>query len=894
MTESNAILSLKDYQAPDYKIAHVDLEIDIRDGETFVTSTLQVERNGTHNRPLRLDGVNLELLQVSVDGFELGGNGYKKNDESLTLDVPENCLVKTRVRIKPEENTALEGLYKSGPIYCTQCEATGFRRITYFIDRPDNMATYTTKIIADKKIAPVLLSNGNKIQDGDLPDGRFFTLWSDPFPKPSYLFAVVAGALDVLEDNFTTQSGRNVALRIWAEKQDLNKLNHAMECLKASMKWDEDVYGREYDLDLFNIVAVSYFNMGAMENKSLNIFNTKYVLANSMTQTDSDFDGVDSVIAHEYFHNWTGNRVTCRDWFQLTLKEGLTVFRDQEYSASRGSRAIARINNVRGLRAAQFPEDSGPLAHPIRLQTAESVDNFYTSTIYQKGAEVIRMMHTLLGEDGYRAGTDLYFDRHDGQAVTCNDFVAAMADATGRDLSQFMLWYDQAGTPIVTASWAHDSQTNQLTLTLSQETPATPGQPIKKPMVIPVKFGLVGPDGSNVLLDQDGTTTATLELTQPRQSFVFDAVPAGSVPSILRHFSAPVRLDANYSDSNLRHLMMYDSDGFNRWEAGQRYLREKMLAQIARVSSGKKLIVDTDVIDTFRTLLQQKDADYQLLAEMLTLPGRTDLEEAQDKIDPLAVKKVKSAFMRKIATSLRDDLIDVYKRNCDVGQDYCRDQNILGRRALMNMALSYLAHTPDRADFKRIQQHYDKSSHMTDQMAALRAMMANKVATKTDQARTLDEFYSEFKDESLVIDKWFSLQASIADRNVTNTIKALRDHPDFDIKNPNRVRSLYSAFAYLNASGFHAKDGSGYKLVADFISEIDPLNSQIASGLVESLTDFAKFKEPHHSLMKAALRDIASTLGDNASTSLKEKLGKSGVLTAPSLPPATTPENPIP
>lgn len=874
MTESGKTMYLKDYRAPDYRIKHVDLEFDIQDGETFVTATMQVERNGNHTRPLVLDGVDLELLSVERDGQALGSSDYKVTEESLSLPVPQSCTLKTKVRIRPEDNTALEGLYKSGPLYCTQCEATGFRRITYFVDRPDNMATYTTKIIADPKTAPILLSNGNKTGEGTLADGRIYTVWADPFPKPSYLFAVVAGDLDVLEDHFTTMSGRDVTLRVWAEKKDLDKLDHSMESLKAAMKWDEQVYGREYDLDLFNIVAVSYFNMGAMENKSLNIFNTKCVLANPKTQTDGDFKSVDRVVAHEYFHNWTGNRITCRDWFQLTLKEGLTVFRDQEYSASRGSKVIQRIGDVTALRAAQFPVDAGPLAHPIRIEKAESVNNFYTTTIYEKGAEVIRMIRTLLGESGFRAGTDLYFQRHDGQAVTCDDFIKAMGDATGRDFSQFMLWYSQAGTPVIDASWAYDPAAQKFSLTLKQTVPPTPGQPVKKPMHIPVRFGLVSPAGQDVALNPAGATETLLELTQDSQTFEFTNIPPDCVPSILRNFSAPVRLNAPYTDQQLRHLMAHDSDGFNQWDAGNRYLRHKMLEQIDRVEAGKKLVVDTDVTDTLRYIATRAGTDPQLLAAMLTLPSTADLEQARRFIDPLAVAKVHNAFSREIAAALRGELAALYDGNNDVGQPYRMDQKSLGRRVLMNAALSYLARTTERQDFQRVTDQYANASHMTDRASALRALLGNKVARPANLRNALDSFYSDFRKEALVIDKWFSLQAASGS---LKTAQALRQHPDFDLKSPNRVRALYSTFMYSNPAAFHAKDGSGYKFVADFIAGIDAGNPQLASRLLDGFADVEKYKEPHRRLMRTALQGIADSLGAKASPDLAEKLGKFGV-----------------
>ena len=601
MSDVNTVKYLKDYKQPGYWVTHVDLTFDLRDGETLVSAKLQVKKNGSHQNPLVLDGEELELLKVKLNNVALVKgvtltDSYVVSKESLSLQPTDDAFtLETLVKIYPEKNTALEGLYKSGGNWCTQCEAEGFRRITFFPDRSDNMATYTTKIIADQIAAPVLLSNGNLVDHGPMDDRRHYTIWEDPFPKPSYLFALVGGDLSCIDDTFVTASGRQVALCIYAEAKDLDKLDHAMASLKRSMTWDEEMYGREYDLDLFNIVAVDDFNMGAMENKSLNIFNTKYVLAHPATATDADYEGVEGVVAHEYFHNWTGNRVTCRDWYQLCLKEGLTVFRDQEFSGDMGSQAVNRIANVRSLRMGQFPEDAGPMAHPPRPDQFVTINNFYTATVYSKGAELNRMLHTLLGKEDFRKASDIYFDRFDGQAVTVEDWVQCMEETSGRDLRQFMLWYTQAGTPHVKADWSYDNASKKFTLNLEQDVPTIKNQSNGQPRHIPVKFGLVGPDGQDVMQH-------VLELTQVKQTFTFDHIPPDSVPSLFRHFSAPVNLEAPYTDEQLRHLMIHDCDGFNQWEAGNRFLTTKLLEQVDRYESGKEIIVGKDVLASFRKI----------------------------------------------------------------------------------------------------------------------------------------------------------------------------------------------------------------------------------------------------------------------------------------------------
>ncbi len=870
----NKITYLKDYRQPDYRVRHVDLDFDIHDDETFVTATLQVERNGNHTRPMVLNGEEMDLLSLECDGLLLDPSAYTLDAQSLTLQPPadENFTLKTRVRIHPETNTALSGLYKSGPMFVSQCESQGFRRITYFVDRPDNMATYTARIAADKGAMPVLLSNGNKVDEGDLPDGRHFTSWADPFPKPSYLFAAVAGDLKPLDSEFITRSGRKVDLRIWAEPKDFDKLDHAMESLKASMKWDEDRFDREYDLDIFQIVATPFFNFGAMENKSLNIFNTSTVFANHRTQTDANFHHVDRVVAHEYFHNWTGNRITCRDWFQLTLKEGLTVYRDQEYTADRTSRAVARIDQAQGLRAHQFAEDSGPFAHPIRPDQFENIENFYTSTVYEKGAEVIRMFEVLLGRDGFKAGMDLYFARHDGQAVTCEDFVQCMADASGRDFSQFMLWYTQAGTPRVAADWAYDPAAQTMTLNFRQAVPPTPNQPDKQPMLIPVRVGLVDANGDDVVLDgASGATEIVLELDAEQNSFTFDNIPPGCVPSLLRNFSAPVKLDAPYSDDDLRHLMMHDSDGFNRFEAGNRYLSAKMLEQIARADAGQPVIVEPGVIDALRTVMRSPAPDKLLQARLISLPSAAALEQELSSINPMAVEAAHEVFRAEIGKALHAELVGLYATNAP---------DLAEGRAIRNRALSYLSAGGNPIIEKMLCDQFDFSATMTDRFAAfgLLATEAHWANGANAQARNR-AFFNNYKDEMLVVDKWFSTMAQAPHPDPLKALEALRNHPDFIPTNPNRARALYGGF-FANTKGFHAQDGSGYRAVADFIVDIDGKNPGLASRLVGSFADYTRYQSPWQDGMKDALQSIADRRGTSVSRELSERLKLLGIAPA--------------
>jgi aminopeptidase N len=813
-----------------------------------------------------LDGEELDVLHVKVNDRVLVKetkltDGYVVNKGSLSLQPTEDKFtIDTLVKIHPEQNTALEGLFKTSGNWCTQCEAEGFRRITFFPDRSDNMATYTTRIIADHRTAPVLLSNGNLKDQGQTDDGRHYAVWEDPFPKPSYLFALVAGDLACLEDAFVTSSGRQVALRIYAEAKDLDKLEHAMASLKKSMKWDEEVYGREYDLDLFNIVAVDDFNMGAMENKSLNIFNTKYVLAHPATATDTDYEAVEGVIAHEYFHNWTGNRVTCRDWYQLCLKEGLTVFRDQEFSGDMGSQAVNRITNVRSLRMGQFPEDAGPMAHPPRPDQFVTINNFYTATVYSKGAELNRMLHTLLGQEDFRKASDVYFDRFDGQAVTVEDWVRCMEDASGRDLSQFMLWYTQAGTPTVKANWSYNSVEQIFTLTLEQDVPTIPNQSNGQPRHIPVRFGLVGPDGQDVVQD-------VLEMTQVTHTFTFDHVPPNSVPSLFRHFSAPVNLEAPYTDDQLRHLMVYDCDGFNQWESGSRFLTAKLMEQIDRFESGQDILVGEDVLDSFRCIVQRTDMDQELLSLALSLPVYHEIAPKREVIDPHAILAVRKTFLETLGRQLHDEFLKMYNDNYDPSKLYERAD--AGRRSIHNIALAYLSHSGDAEVAKLAVRQYSQANNMTDSYCALNIII-NMEEAQPYREGIAQHFYYQFAQDTLVVDKWIVAFARSRTDDISQVVTNLTKHEAFQHPTPNRMRALYGGFSQGNPKGFHAEDGSGYAFVADFIMELDAKNPQVASRMIGAFEEFRKHRLDLQTKMETQLHRLASI--KNLSTDLSEKL----------------------
>ncbi|MCC6471126.1 MAG: aminopeptidase N [Alphaproteobacteria bacterium] len=858
-------IRLADYAPPDFLVDTIDLEFDLDERETVVRARLALRRNPARpaKQPLVLDGQGLALQSIAIDGHPLSPADYALGPESLTITkVPDRFTLDTMVRIDPQANTALEGLYVSSGNFCTQCEAEGFRRITFYPDRPDVMARYTTMIRADRGKFPVLLSNGNLVASGSLTDGRHYAKWEDPFPKPAYLFALVAGRLVSVDDRFVTRSGRKVELQIFVEPGNQDKCGHAMESLKHSMKWDEDRYGLEYDLDRFMIVAVGDFNMGAMENKGLNIFNTKYILARHDTATDDDYHGVEGVVAHEYFHNWTGNRVTCRDWFQLSLKEGLTVFRDQEFTADMNDAAVERIAAVRGLRALQFPEDASPMAHPVRPDSYIEINNFYTKTVYEKGAEVVRMYQTLLGRDGFRRGMDLYFKRHDGQAVTCDDFLTAMADANGADFTQFKRWYSQAGTPRVKARGAHDKAARRYTLTLEQSCPPTPGQPAKEPFHIPVAVGLLGADGKDLKLRLEGEpkakgTTRVLDLKQPRQEFVFEDVAEPPLPSLLRGFSAPVKLDAGYADAELVRLMAEDSDGFARWEAGQTLACGLILGAVEAIRQGKEYAVDPGFVAAAGRVLADETTDKSLLALMLSLPSEAYLGEQMETIDVDALHAARQAFRAELARVHRARLLEVYHAAA-ANDPQSLAPVAVGRRALRNLSLAYLTTLGDDALLALATAQAREGRTMTEVQGALVALCETDAS---DREAVLADFYAKWKDEPLVVDKWFQVQAGAARADAVETVARLLGHPAFSMRNPNKVRALIGAFAAGNQVGFHRADGAGYAFLADRVLELDPLNPQVAARLLGPMARWRRFDTTRQAAMRAQLERIAAKPG---------------------------------
>ena len=848
---------LKDYAPPRFLIPQVDLQFDLDPQATMVKSQLQVTRNGQHDAPLVLDGHDLELVGVRLNGQEIGPQAYKRDAVSLSIPINgDRAQIEIITRINPAANTQLMGLYVSGGNFCSQCEAEGFRRITYFTDRPDVMSQYSVTLRADRTLAPVLLANGNPAGQGVLDDGRHWARWDDPHPKPCYLFALVAGNLTALTDRFTTASGRAVTLNIWVREADLDRCGHAMDALKKSMLWDEQVFGREYDLDVYNIVAVGDFNFGAMENKGLNIFNSRYVLAKPETATDQDFDAVESVIAHEYFHNWTGNRVTCRDWFQLSLKEGLTVFRDQEFSADMGSRGLKRIEDVRMLRAGQFPEDAGPLAHPIRPDSYIEISNFYTATIYNKGAEVIRMMHTLLGADLFRAGMDLYFQRHDGQAVTCDDFANAMADASGIDLEQFRLWYVQAGTPQLHAAISYDAATREARLILRQSIPTTPGQPVKKPMHIPVRVALFGADSGNRLMDE-----RLIELTAEQMIISFPNMPERPVPSLLRGFSAPVVLHSNLSREDQALLARVDDDPFARVEASQQLALSVMLeaidAQAAQAESGgrNEIALNPLLRDVIAAALSASAADPALAAEAALLPSEAYIGDQMKVMAVDAIHAVRQSFRRALARDLRDAWLAAYHDNNDA--QYTFTAQAKARRKLKNIALQYLMADDDPEATDLAFRQFSAADNMTDQIAAL-AALANSTAAQRDE--TLERFYSRWQDDALVIDKWFGIQALSTRADTLDVVAQLCRHPAFTLTNPNRLRSVVGSFS-VNQVRFHDATGGGYRFLADQVLAVDALNSQTAARLVAPLGRWRRVDEVRAALMRAELERVLGKPG---------------------------------
>ncbi len=853
-------IHLKDYQPPAFLVDQVELDFDLRERDTRVRSRLRLRRNPAHPDPraaLRLDGEALKLLHIAVDGRALAPAEYRLDAESLTLPAPpDRLLLETEVEIQPQLNTALEGLYRSGDKFCTQCEAQGFRRITYYLDRPDVMAPFRVTLRADRKRYPVLLSNGNPIASEPLEDGRHLATWEDPFPKPAYLFALVAGDLAVVEDHFITASGRDVTLRIFVEPENLDKCAHAMRSLKKAMRWDEERYGREYDLDIFMIVAVGDFNMGAMENKGLNIFNAKFVLARPDTATDRDFQGIEGVIAHEYFHNWSGNRVTCRDWFQLSLKEGFTVFRDQEFSADMGSRGVKRIEDVRLLRAHQFAEDASPMAHPVRPESYIEINNFYTVTVYEKGAEVVRMLARLLGPETFRRATDYYFERFDGQAVTTDDFVQCMADASGRDLEQFKRWYSQAGTPELKIRGEYDAATRQYRLRVAQHCPPTPGQAEKLPFHLPIAVGLLDAHGQEMPLRQAGSerieTTALLELTETKQTFVFEDIGEHPVPSLLRGFSAPVRIEYPYEESELRFLMTHDSDDFCRWDAAQTLALRLLLARVGALAHGLPLPPADGFIEAFRHALLDREADRALLAEVLTLPGESLLAEEMEPIDVDNIHAAREATRRELAERLRDELIAVY-HGCAEPGPYDLEPASIARRALKNRCLDYLASLDDAETRNLLLAQYHAAHNMTDVMAAL-SLIAD--GTLPQREEILADFRQRWSDDPLVLDKWFSVQALSSRPDTLERVEALMSDPAFSIENPNKVRALIGAFASGNPVRFHAADGEGYRFLVDRVLELDELNPQVAARQIRVLSRWRHYDDHRQALIQAQLERL--------------------------------------
>jgi aminopeptidase N len=861
-TEEHRAVRLSEYRPPDWLVETVELDIRLEPSRTPVRATLRLKPNPATGAPapLVLDGDGLSLVSLKLDGEPLGAERYVATLDQLTIAQPPNgpftLVIETLV--DPTANTQLSGLYRSGVTYCTQCEAEGFRRITYFPDRPDVMAVYRTRIEADRAEAPVLLANGNLIESGELPGGRHYAVWHDPWPKPSYLFAMVGGRLGHIEDRFVTMSGRDVTLRIYVEPGKEQRAGYAMDSLKRAMRWDEETFGREYDLDIFMIVAVSDFNMGAMENKGLNVFNDKYVLASPETATDADFTAIEAIIAHEYFHNWTGDRVTCRDWFQLCLKEGLTVYRDQEFTSDMRSRVVARIGDVRGLRAAQFAEDAGPLAHPVRPEVYQEINNFYTTTIYEKGAEVVRMIATLLGPELFRKGMDLYFDRHDGEAATVEQFVQCFADVSGRDLTQFKLWYSQAGTPEVVAKGRYDAQQRSYRLDLTQSLRPTPGQPTKLPMVIPLGIGLIAHDGSDIALKPaDGRDLArnVFVLDKASDSITFAGVPEQPVLSLNRNFSAPIRLVADVTAADLRHMAAHDPDPFNRWQAVQTVATALLVDNVARLRAGSDPRSDDGLIDALGAILADPTLEPAFVAEALTMPSEADIaREIGLDVDPDAIFRARAGLRALIGLALNQALGGAYRKMATQGL-YRPDAASAGRRALRNVALDLMAATGEPHAIALATTQYETADNMTDRIAALSTLNAHDVAARQT---ALEDFYRRFQSEPLIIDKWFVVQAAAPLPGTLERVEALVSHPAFSLANPNRVRSLIGAFAQANQKEFNRPDGAGYEFVAGKILALDPANPQVAARLATAFRSWRTLEPSRRARAEAALRRIAA------------------------------------
>jgi aminopeptidase N len=851
-------IRLKDYRPPDWLVDTVSLDVSLHPTATKVRATLSLRPNPNNAAaPLVLDGDGLSLVSLKLDGATMHADSYVETAENLTVSQPPNgpFTLEIETLVDPSANTQLSGLYRSNGTFCTQCEAEGFRRITYFPDRPDVMAVYTTRIEANKAEAPVLLANGNLIESGEIADGRHFAVWHDPHPKPSYLFALVGGDLARIEDRFVTVSGRNVTLRIYVEHGKEERCGYAMDSLKRSMRWDEEIFGREYDLDIFMIVAVSDFNMGAMENKGLNVFNDKYVLASADTATDGDYAQIEAVIAHEYFHNWTGNRITCRDWFQLCLKEGLTVFRDQEFSSDMRSRPVKRIADVRGLRAAQFIEDAGPLAHPVRPETYKEINNFYTATVYEKGAELVRMVKTLIGRESFRAGMDLYFARHDGEAATVEQFIQCFADASARDMTQFMRWYSQAGTPEVTVAGRFDQMRRTYILECKQQVPPTPGQPNKDPMVIPLSLGLVGKDGNDIPLAlSNGTSVANhVVLSQPSAHFEFSGVTERPVLSINRGFSAPIRLVTDLDASDLGFLAAHDRDPFNRWQALQTISTRLLIDNVAALRAGRPVGDDHKLTRALAAILDDTTIEPAFVALALMLPGEGDIaREIGQDIDPDAIFRARAALKAEIGERLGPTLAAAYDRMTVPGP-YSPDAHSAGRRALRNVALDLLAARAEPPAIARAARQFKAADNMTDRMAALATLSLHDVP---ERKAALADLYARYASDALVVDKWFSLQAVIPQPDTLDKVRALTSHPAFSMANPNRVRALIGAFAQANATQFNRPDGAGYEFVADTILTLDPKNPQISARLATAFRTWRTLESTRRAKAETALQRL--------------------------------------
>ncbi|WP_270943431.1 aminopeptidase N [Vibrio parahaemolyticus] len=854
----------KDYQAPSHTITDIDLTFDLYDNDTIVTALSKVVQKG-ESTTLELDGEGLELRSVKVNGEDWAHHEVK--EASLVLsDLPAEFELEIITKIDPEANTALEGLYKSGGAFCTQCEAEGFRRITYYLDRPDVLAKYTTKVIADKATYPYLLSNGNRIAQGEAENGRHWVQWQDPHPKPAYLFALVAGDFDVLRDKYTTMSGRNVDLEIFVDKGNLDRAGHAMTSLINSMKWDEERFGLEYDLDIYMIVAVDFFNMGAMENKGLNIFNSKFVLANDQTATDRDYLGIEAVIGHEYFHNWTGNRVTCRDWFQLSLKEGLTVFRDQEFSSDLGSRAVNRIDNVRIIRGPQFAEDASPMSHPIRPDKVIEMNNFYTLTVYEKGSEVIRMYHTLLGEEGFQKGMKLYFERHDGTAATCEDFVSAMEDATGVDLKQFRLWYSQSGTPTLRVNSEYNAEAKTYALTVEQFTEATQDQAEKQALHIPFDIELYDSKGQIIPLIINGESVHNvLDIKQDKQTFVFENVAEQPVPSLLREFSAPVKLEYDYSDAELIFLMKHATNDFARWDASQMLLAKYIRQNVNNVQTGSEVQLSEDLIDAFRGVLLDENLEPAFIAQVFSLPSINEITGWYKQIDVDAVDTVLNSITVSLSAALEDELSATYHTLKQA--EYTIDHAAIGKRALRNQCLQFLAHTDKGNTIVKAQ--YEAANNMTDTIAAMSAANSAQLECREE---LMADYSDKWKHDGLVMDKWFALQGTNPAEDALEKVKATMNHEAFSLKNPNRTRSLIGSFLAANPVRFHDKSGSGYQFAGEILRQLNDSNPQVASRMIDPLLKFRKYDEARQAMIRAELEKLKAM--DNLAKDLFEKVTK--------------------